>query len=716
MVKLFVSRLFMLSSSELSRFMYVWMMKFFLNVGNIIGWTITLSIALSYYSISSLPVIFLVNALFSICGMLVYSVLGNYVSSKRLIIFTAIMAIISIVAGSVFYNVKFFLLIFVLMASGFFLSQINILISAYTEKLFSPREGEKLFPMVESAETIGGILGGILLVLLGFALMSFKLLWLWAVLLTAFLIVFTLFRPEIPIDLIELENNSRKLAKKSHFNGIVKSVSEIRKHPFLKLLIYFSLANWIIAQFIEYQFANAINESLHGYNSLLEHEVALTYGLGTMQIVFHSSALFFQILVANRLLQVLGTLGGFVFHSILTFFSGAAIAISFNYFTAVLLRNNYEMSLAVEKTAYDTTYYAFKYGSQRSLREVFEGFFMPVGIILATIILILVEAFFADFHMHNAVSIILLFIIAGMLYFSYLIKDKYPSLVKNRLESDIPLEMYHAIEVLGQMGYDEGIELLQTKFNNCKSKKVRKAIIKSVFTKITDRNLSMLLTILSSESISERMMALKILYKKSESIAFRNFPVGQKKQLVNVLKKNVRLHSFLHKFMSLRLLAFFDQKEFASLKLNHRDSLIAELADIGSKAKKRSVTVIGKMIREDEFLLLGELAGEIKCRKLIKYFKTCARSNHYRKRLYALFGLMNMRKYGYANDFINLLLYGDNVIYKEGLALCKKMNDLQKRALRISSGHQEVMDMIPKTVSGEMTIKKLKKIYALTEI
>ena len=53
--------------------------------------------------------------------------------------------------------------------------------------------------------------------------------------------------------------------------------------------------------------------------------------------------------------------------------------------SALLARNNFEMTSIVQRNAYETSYYAFRYGTLRSLREFFEGIVYPVSTIIGTL-------------------------------------------------------------------------------------------------------------------------------------------------------------------------------------------------------------------------------------------------------------------------------------------------------------------------------------------
>jgi hypothetical protein len=717
MVKQVILGKLKLSEAEVSRFMYAWMMKFFLTVGNIMGWTLTLSITLTHFSINALPIILLVNALFAIAGMFMYAVLIKYIKSKHLIIITSFLAIFCLINAAILRENKVLLLLFILIATGLFITQISILISSYIESLLTPSEAEKLVPRIDSSETIGGIIGGVLLVALGFASMSTKLLWLWAIFLAAFLFIFTFVKPQLPSHLLFIKK-SNKFKKKSKINGLIVGFNEIRKTPFLKLLLYASIFNWILAQLIEFQFAKAVNDSIaSSHSSLLEHEIALTYGLGSLQILFHFSALMMEFFAANRILQMLGTLGGFVLHAILTFLSGIAVLFSFSYFTAVLLRNNFEMSSIIHKTSYETAYYAFKYGTQKSIREIFEGLVMPIGVIIGTLILLAIEFFFIEEHYIYPINIILIFVIFGLLYVVFQLRERFFKMVKKNLHSLIPYEKYHAIEVLGQMGHNAAVSELQQLYWSTKDLRIKKKIIESLASKGSHDILAFLIKILEKDNIYFKKAAIEILYViLFKKVGFRALDKKLQAKLMVVLYKLAETEKYQIQYISLKILAYLDANFIDKLlSMETQNVNLGKLLQLHCHNDLNFNKYMMQVINKDELDVLCEIARDVKTREINHYLKNKSRSRDLKTRMMATYGLLNMHNFSFCADLINLLLYGNKVMFNEGLSYIRNLSSTGKEQIKLALAERNILNNIPLTEDGKRTIAKLQRIYKLTD-
>lgn len=704
------------SPSEMLRMMYAWFMKFFLTVGNILGWTITLSIALTNFSIKVLPFVLLVNALFAITGMLLFSVLINYIQTRNLIIVSSILSIISIITASFFYDNKIVLLVFVLIASGLFITQISILLANHLEDFFSPREAERLFPKIDSAETIGGIVAGLMLVFLGFALMSYKLLWLWAIFTIAFLFIFVLIVPEIPPELVKNERNSEQFKKRLKFNGLVQGVKEIKRTPFLQLLLYVSVINWVIAQLVEFEFAKAVNDSILSHGSLLEHEIALTYGLGSLQILFHSSALIIELLVASRLLQVVGTLGGFLIHAILTFISGLAVLFSFGYLSAVLLRNNFEISSIIHKTSYDTSYYAFRYGTQKPIREIFEGLFMPFGVIIGTLLLIGIQLFFMEDHYILAINLFLIFLVVAMVFVSFHLKDKYVKLAKINLYSNVPLEKHHAIEVLGQMGHEDAIDELCVAFKQSKDDELKLVLFTAITSKGQTEILPFLLDVIKKEKLFFSKLAMRSLEKIILKGAIRELSPAIKRKLMNVVLGSIEDKDTYKSYLALRIAIFLDKDRVRSMRLSVRlRTLVEYLIAEHESDQDRIESFRKRLITEKRLDYLSEIARHSHNDQIKNKFVDYLISGDDEMRLYANYGLMNMKKYSSVREFINLLLFTNNVIFKKSLSKMENLSEKSKIIIKNNLLGRSSVKSIPRTSSGKRAVRRIMKIYNLID-
>ena len=193
-----LAKLLNLTSNDINRVLFAWTLKLFINIGKILGWTLMLATTITYFSIKTLPTVIIINAIFIIIGMFLFSVLIEKLNSNKLIILSTISSIIFLTLSSIFISNKFLFLLFLLIAFSLFMSQLDILTSNYLEEYFTPQEGERVFPIIDSAKTIGGILAGILLITFGFYILLQKLIWLFIIFLISFLFVFLLVKPPLP--------------------------------------------------------------------------------------------------------------------------------------------------------------------------------------------------------------------------------------------------------------------------------------------------------------------------------------------------------------------------------------------------------------------------------------------------------------------------------------------------------------------------------------
>ena len=154
-------------------------------------------------------------------------------------------------------------------------------------------------------------------------------------------------------------------------------------------------------------------------------------------------------------------MGGFLLNALVTFFSAVSLFFHFGYFTVILAKNNFELTAVIHKNAYEGSYYAFRHGTQRSLREFFEAFVYPAGTIIGTFLLIGLHFFLLPEHVFLVTQLILVFLTMLMVIFSLRLQGSYTDLSKeNLLHSEHQLSRFHAIEILSQKGHRHGIPIM----------------------------------------------------------------------------------------------------------------------------------------------------------------------------------------------------------------------------------------------------------------
>ncbi len=475
-----INQLLNLSSREWPRVLVAWGMVFLSRMGFIVGGSILTALFLGKVGIELLPLLFLGNALLMMLGTLIYQKLIHRVKEEVLITFTVLMAAASLVSSIFFIHTNptlFF--VFYLIAQSIILSQLNILISLFNEELFTPLESQRTFPIIESAETVGGIMGGLLLTLFADAIPSYKFILIWVILLIFILpIVLRYNARTMEIPKLKIAGETHRTSK-VHYN-------EIKKYPFLKGMMMVVLLFWAIMNVLEFQYTKAIQEDVYSTQeeTLVEghptgHEIALasedpvqeeqqdyeqaiTQKMGTLHLIFNLAALFMQLIFASRIISALGITSSMLLHPLVTLLNLIAMTLHFNFFTASLSRGSYELTGILFKNAYDSSYYAVPHELRRDTKEFMQGIMKPFGAILGTVGLLFIAFKLKGLEQTMALNAMLLVMSALMAFILNRMNRSYTLMNEQNLshKSDLPTRL-NAVEILGQKGHESNTASLQ---------------------------------------------------------------------------------------------------------------------------------------------------------------------------------------------------------------------------------------------------------------
>jgi hypothetical protein len=163
----FSQRFLNITKSEWERVVPAFLVKLLFQIVLIMGGTILVALFIEQFTIESLPILFIIQALCVMLGtVLVSAFLKKNTPSSLISIFSAIAAL-SIFLSSVFFPYdKVILFPALIFSLSLLMSQVYIWLSLFIENLFSPLESERVFPVIESSEPIGGILSGLLIITL----------------------------------------------------------------------------------------------------------------------------------------------------------------------------------------------------------------------------------------------------------------------------------------------------------------------------------------------------------------------------------------------------------------------------------------------------------------------------------------------------------------------------------------------------------------------
>jgi HEAT repeat protein/ATP/ADP translocase len=465
-----LNKVFNLNESEWPKIIISWAIRFFHRAGFVIGWTVLVAMFTSRFGIASLPYLFAVNALFTIIGSFFYSAFIDKVSRTWLMIATVFLAGIILLFATQVASVNqtlFFILL--LVAEAILAVQLKIFFDGYIEGLFTPLESERTFPLIEAAETLGGMIAAVIIVTFSSSIDTYKFIYVWAIclfLIIPFILVFeSMNKKATVIESLEEENHEKESKNEGH--GIIALIKEELKSAknlsLLKGLFLLVFFQWLLFNMLEFQYTKAVYNSVS--NVVLEggsgFEHAFVHGLGVLFMIFSVSTLVIQLFVGSRLISALGVIGSMIVHPILTIISLLGLIFSFNYYLAVLAKNNFTLTTAIFNNAYASTYYALKEKVLIHGREFIEGVVRPVGALAGTLILIVLSLILPPKGMIFAVNALMIVVAGVFLYITIRQRSNYTKAALNDFtSSDEKKVRMNAIDILSQRGHVDSLPVL----------------------------------------------------------------------------------------------------------------------------------------------------------------------------------------------------------------------------------------------------------------
>jgi len=721
-----LNRIFNVSGSEWPKILYSLAIRLFYRIGFVIGWTLIVVVFISKYGVLSLPYLFVISALFTILASIIYSYLLSFVSKAKLMVFTIFAAgLLLFFSTYVFFiNEKyfFFLLIF---SSSFFLVQFKILLNSFTEELFTPLESERTFPLIESADTIGGIIAGLVIVILAEKIELYKFIYLWTA--SLFLVIPFLLMSISKFRRIKLLKKKRKTfdelknKKLSFLSKLKREFKFSKRKSFFKTMFFIVFFQWLLFNLLEFQYTAAVYENVSSVvleaGSGFEH--SFIHDLGALFMFFNIFALVVQLFVAGRVINKLGVSGSIFLHPLVSFFGFITFLFSFNFTTAVLVKNNFTISSIIHTNAYHSTYYAIHEKAREYTRELLEGFVRPLGAVVGTMVILLLQLIFSPKLLVLSISLVMIFVAFLMMRASRCQQRCYTKAAIDDLVNSTDKKVrLNAIDILGQKGHDKKIiiPVLKSVLANEKEAVSIKVRILRTFGEITSVDtIDSIKECLSNSRSTIREAALSSLlnFKEIKNDSDKNLflQYGLSQTLKDLYRKEKK---FVIKFKILNLLtklskvgtieflfeildsSYYKAKADAIYVLGtYKDEKIAEelkkflnydipriqmnaaisLARL-DKYRKAMIKFINQFLKDDDvdrkkyaFYAVGELKLKKKKNICIEYLKS-ANSD---LRIYSAIALAKMGFDESIHVIVDLLMCGDSKIAKKVRRL---MNDV----------------------------------------
>jgi len=763
-----LEKVFNVYESELGRMSYAWSLKFIHKFALVMGWTTVVALFVARYSIVYLPFLFMVQAAMMVSGTIIYSFLADRVESRKIILFSAISSIVLLIGAAMFFDNDMIFFPLILIANGFFIQQISVFLSSYIEDFFSPVEASRIFPIIESAETVAGIIGGIVLAesLLGGG--SREVFFLWGILMMALIVVMFLSHPRnagFYNSLYEMKVLPK--VKRIDWEGIKKSFTNISKIPFLQVMTCVFFIQWFVAQLIEFQFTKVVDEGVLNSGTLAAHAASLAHGLGTLQILFFGSALFVQLLLASRILRFLGTIGGLLFHGLLTLMSAISMMLGFGYFTTVMAKNNFEVSGVISDNAYEASYYAFPHGTQKTLREFFEGILAPGATLIATLFLLFAEFFFIEKDALIAINVVFLLLTVFTVFMTFFLQKSYTDLVKKNLKTvEKKISKLHAIDILEQRGHIHSTEALLSALRTEEDHDIIVRILRTLGRIGSAEAIPDIEMMLDSKNRYIRNAAaavigeLQFLKDENKGIYVTRHKLIEKMKALYVKSSDVEF-----KMSLIRSLCALEENNVAGLidlLQNSSDSLIKEecMDILGSYGDKSAIHYLKPFMKSDDYFVKAKAIGtilhisrndqtakvemdrmfgnhDVKCRqavfaefwnarsgKIISLMRKSLSSDDEATKFYAALGLIKAGYSDAASVLADLLLFKNNLFFGRarkvlediGIGMKKIIGSEIEKVMMVRAGlywrdNRNIADRLE--LLGESMLLRLKEAFKL---
>jgi HEAT repeat protein len=464
----FWSRLFNVKSGEWSKIIFSWLIRFFYRLGFVLVWTLIVAQFVANYNISSLPYLFIFTAFFTMLGSIGFSTIVDRYSSRAMMISNILLSALVVAFVPVFFSPEDPLFIgLLLLTVVLFLKQFRLILNGYVEELFTPLQSERTFPLIEAADTLAGVIAGTLIALL---VGKIDLIGLLNIASLAFIVIVPLLFlfSFAPAKKIELASPKTKVKKKYGLGVYSNLKAELRDKTYLKFLkglIWLILLQWFLFNVLEFQYTKAVFTQTASfpvdYGSGFEH--AFIHDLGQLFALFSSLALLFQLFLGSRIISSLGVFGSSVVHAVVSFFSFIAMFFNFNFSVSVFAKTNFTVTSVLYNNAYHSAYYAVHEETRAQMREFLEGVIRPIGAILGTLCLIILQNIFAPSVIDYYLNFLMVLIAAFIFYTAYRQQRLYTGVAVAALKEN---ESFHekviALDILSQRGHRNGHKILRS--------------------------------------------------------------------------------------------------------------------------------------------------------------------------------------------------------------------------------------------------------------
>jgi len=465
----------------LSRVTILWSLRFTFQIGLIFSSTMIIALFADRFGFHDFLYLILADAILFFLGNLVLSRFYRRSATDRFLMIGLAMTAIFITAASLFPINSIWFLWGLILAKNFCFLPMHIGLIRKNESLFSATDSVRVMPVIDSAITIGTVVGSLIfLILLEFMPVG-QLFWVW--ILVCGVMGYILWKNKKTLKPFE---STEYFFPEKFAKNVQKYFCRFR---FLKGLLAVILLQSALFAVVENEFLSSlthhmpqaqehseeVSSELLQTNLLEKTKIAINHAgevveksadkavgylfahgsvahtLGMLELIFGLIGVWVQIFVAPWLLKKTGVVRtmssyflGFLFLNINFVLWGPGMM--------SLIRGYQHNTHVLFESGYHISFYAIFSKAREGVRFFFEAFAKPLGVIFGIGILWIFHHYF---HYVSA-GAVMIALSAVLMIVMWILQKPFTEVSKNSFSSDKALEAkIHAIEILGQTGHED---------------------------------------------------------------------------------------------------------------------------------------------------------------------------------------------------------------------------------------------------------------------
>ena len=376
---------------EIAKAAVTWAMCALLSIGYAIGWSAVHSMLVKRMGVDYLPYTYIGISLLGVFGSSIYLLFADAVRRDRLLIVFAGATGLALVLARLLVTARpegekgftlplllFFLAVF--FAQGVGNSTLGTQVWTIINDLFRPSQGRRIYPLLGTAGTIGGIAGGASIHFLAGSLGTANLVLIWAASIWLLIPLTLWLRKRFGGEL--RGRHAGATAAQPRGNHLREGWAFLTSSKMAAILGFVAVMFWVVGSVGDFQYTRIMNATFP-----LESNLASYYGVYGM--VINASGLFVQIFFSGYLIRRIGIARGLCALPLTALAGFALIAARFTFWPGIALRYAWDMvGMTVQGNSYQLAMNAVPAALRARVRGFIDGVVNPLGGVLGGLLIL----------------------------------------------------------------------------------------------------------------------------------------------------------------------------------------------------------------------------------------------------------------------------------------------------------------------------------------